>query len=182
MSARTTLGQTAEIAGPKKAFVISKPAVAASMIARAERPLLVVGSKAVDIRTEDGDIVDTAIRMSETGKFSVVATAHLIGEFLKRNAEGIHSMQIMNLGDRLRDPDWKGLDGGGSYDLVVFMGSIYYLEWLVESGLKNFASDLRTISLNQHYQPNSHWSLGTMPEDQWRAFLDEVVSIIEEED
>ena len=91
-------------------------------------------------------------------------------------------MQIMNLGDRLRDPDWKGLDGGGSYDLVVFMGSIYYLEWLVESGLKNFASDLRTISLNQHYQPNSHWSLGTMPEDQWRAFLDEVVSIIEEED
>ena len=175
MSARTTLGQTAEIAGPKKAFVISKPAVAASMIARAERPLLV-------IRTEDGDIVDTAIRMSETGKFSVVATAHLIGEFLKRNAEGIHSMQIMNLGDRLRDPDWKGLDGGGAHDLVVFMGSIYYLEWLVESGLKNFASDLRTISFNQHYQPNSHWSLGTMPEDQWRAFLDEVVSIIEEED
>ncbi|TET72177.1 CO dehydrogenase/acetyl-CoA synthase complex subunit epsilon, partial [Candidatus Bathyarchaeota archaeon] len=48
-----TLGQTAEIAGPKKAFVISKPVVAASMIKRAKRPLLVVGSKAVDVKTVD---------------------------------------------------------------------------------------------------------------------------------
>ena len=181
MSARMTLGQTAEIAGPKKAFVISKPVVAASMIKRAKRPLLVVGSKAVDIKTEDGDLVDTAIRLSATGKFSVVATAHLIVEFLKRNAEGIHSMQMMNLGDRLRDPDWTGLDGKGAYDLVVFTGTIYYIEWLVESGLKNFASDLRTISLNRHYQPNAHWSLGTMPEGQWRDFLDEIVTTLEEE-
>ena len=158
MAARMIPGQTAEIAGPKKALVIPKPEVAASMIKRAKRPLLVVGSKAVDVKTEDGDLIDTAIRLSATGKFSVVATAHLIGEFLKRNAEGVHSMQMMNLGDRLRDPDWTGLDGEGAYDLVVFTGTIYYIEWLVESGLKNFASDLRTISLNRHYQPNAHWA------------------------
>lgn len=181
MAARMIPGQTAEIAGPKKALVIPKPEVAASMIKRAKRPLLVVGSKAVDVKTEDGDLIDTAIRLSATGKFSVVATAHLIGEFLKRNAEGVHSMQMMNLGDRLRDPDWTGLDGEGAYDLVVFTGTIYYIEWLVESGLKNFASDLRTISLNRHYQPNAHWALGTMPEGQWREFLDKIVTTLEEE-
>ena len=181
MAARMIPGQTAEIAGPKKAFVIPKPEVAASMIKRAKRPLLVVGSKAIDIKTKDGDLVDTAIRLSAMGKFSVVATAHLIGEFLKRDAEGVHSMQMMNLGDRLRDPDWTGLDGDGAYDLVVFMGTIYYIEWLVESGLKNFASDLRTISLNRHYQPNAHWSLGTIPEGQWREFLDKIVTTLEED-
>jgi len=181
MAARMIPGQTAEIAGPKKAFVIPKPEVAASLIKRAKRPLLVVGSKAVETPTMDGDLIDTAIRLHNTGRLQVVATAHLIGEFMKRGAEGIHSMQMMNLGDRLRDPDWTGLNGEGAYDLVVFMGTIYYIEWLVESGLKSFASDLRTISLNRYYQPNAHWSLGTMPEGQWREFLDEIVTILEEE-
>jgi len=180
MAARMITGQTAEIAGPKKAFVIPKPEVAASMIKRATRPLLVVGSKAKEIKTKDGDLVDTVIRIHNTGKIQVVATAHIIGEFKKRGVEGIHSMQMMNLGDRLRDPDWKGLDGEGSYDLVAFIGTIYYMEWLVESGLKNFATNLRTISLNRHYQPNAQWSLGTVPEDQWRQVIDKISSILEE--
>ncbi|MBD3205091.1 CO dehydrogenase/acetyl-CoA synthase complex subunit epsilon, partial [Candidatus Bathyarchaeota archaeon] len=51
MSAKMKTGQTAEIAGPKKAFVIPNPKVAASMIKKAERPLLVIGSESTEIKT-----------------------------------------------------------------------------------------------------------------------------------
>lgn len=180
MSAKMTPGQTGEIAGPKKAFVIPKPEVAASMIKRAKRPLLVVGSKADKIKTKDGDLIDSAIRMSRGGKVTVVATGHLVGEFRKRGKENTFSSQLMNLGDRLRDSEWEGFDGGGAYDLVVFAGSIYYMEWLVQSGLKNFASGLRTISLDQSYQPNASWSLGTMPREQWKEVIDKIVTMVEE--
>ena len=181
MSAKATLGQTAEIPGPKKANIFPKPAVAAAMIKRAKRCLLVVGSKASSMATRDGDLVDSAIRMSKNGNIAVVATGHTVSTFLKKGAEGTHSIQIMNLGDRLRDPNWDGLDGGGHYDLVVFTGFPYYIEWLVQSGLKSFAPDLRTISLEETYQPNASWSLGTLPEGGWKEVIDEILSVLEEE-
>lgn len=181
MSGKATLGQTAEIPGPKKAHIFPKPAVAAAMVKRAKRCLLVVGSKAPLMKTKDGNLVDSAIRMSKKGNISVAATGHIVSEFLKRGSKGTNSIQIMNLGDRLRDPSWEGFDGGGPYDLVVFTGFPYYIEWLVQSGLKNFAPDLRTISLEKTYQPNASWSLGTFPEGGWEEVLDEILTVLEEE-
>lgn len=179
MAARMIPGQTAEIAGPKKAFVFPKPEVAASMIKRAKRPLFVIGSDGVRIETKDGNLVDTAMRLLKKS-LTVVATGHLVGEFRKKGADDAHGMPLMNLGDRLRDPNWEGFDGDGSYDLVVFVGIQYYMEWLVLSGLKNFAQDLRTVSLDRSYQPNASWSLGTMPEEDWKEVLDVIISNIEE--
>lgn len=179
MAAKTIPGQTAEIPGPKKAFLIPKPEVAAAMIKRAKRALLVVGSEAVDIKTGDGDLVDTAMRLARIENITVAATGHLVGEFRRRGAEEVHTMPLMNLGDRLRDPEWEGLDGKGPYDLALFVGFHYYLEWLVLSGLKSFAPDLRTISLERVYQPNASWSFGNTAEGEWKEVIDKVVSILE---
>jgi acetyl-CoA decarbonylase/synthase complex subunit epsilon len=176
-----TLGQTAEIAGPKKAFIIPKPEVAASMIKRSKRPLLVVGSESPKTVTKDGTLVDTTIRILKKGKVTVAVTGHLINEFLERGVEDAYSIPLMNLGDRLRDPIWAGFDGNGNYDVVVFAGLPYYLEWLVLNGLKNFAMKLRTISLDRNYQPNASWSLGSMRENEWKEVLDKIVSTLEEE-
>ena len=178
MSAKTILGQTAEIAGPKKAFIIPKPEVAAAIIKKAERPLLIIGAEAQGIGTADGDLIDTAINVSKSGIF-VVATGHIVGEFRRRGTE-VHSMPLMNLGDRLRDPEWLGLDGKGRYDLAVFVGFSYYLEWLVLNGLKSFAQDLTTISLSRSYQPNAGWSLGTMKAEEWKEVIDVIVKSIKE--
>jgi acetyl-CoA decarbonylase/synthase complex subunit epsilon len=179
MSAKPILGQTAEIPGPKKALIIPKPEVAASMIKKAKRALLVVGSDATSIETRDGDLVDLAIRLSRIGNMTVAATGHMVGEFRRRKAEGIQTMPLMNLGDRLRDADWKGFDGKGHYDLVLFAGLPYYMEWLVLSGLKSFAPDLKTISLDNTYQPNATWSMGSAPEKDWKEVLDKIVSTLE---
>jgi acetyl-CoA decarbonylase/synthase complex subunit epsilon len=181
MSVKATLGQTGMIPGPKKAHIFPKPAIAAMMMKRAKRCLLVVGSKAPLMKTNDGNLVDSAIRISKKGNISVATTGHTVSEFLKRGSKCTQSIQVMNLGDRLRDPSWEGFDGGGPYDLVVFTGFPYYIEWLVQSGLKNFAPDLRTISLEETYQPNASWSLGMLPKGGWEEAIDEILNILEEE-
>ena len=178
MSAKLRPGQTAEIAGPKHVKVFPNPTVVASMIKRAKRPLLVIGSKAPETETEDGDLIDSAIKIGKKGKLTIAATGHLIGEFKKRKAKKVFSIPIMNLGDRLRDTNWNGFDGEGQYDLAIFAGSQYYLEWLVLSGLKNFAPNLRTISLGNLYQPNASWSVGTVNHSKWMSLLKEVVEHI----
>jgi acetyl-CoA decarbonylase/synthase complex subunit epsilon len=180
MPGKMILGQTAEIPGPKKALILPNAEVAATMIKKAKRPLIVVGSEATKVATKDGDLVDSTIRVMKGRKITVVATAHLVAEFRKRKADRILSMPLMNLGDRLRDPHWKGFDGKGRYDLAVFAGLPYYLEWLILSGLKNFARDFKTVSLDRTYQPNASWSMGFMIEKEWKEVMDKIVSSLEE--
>ncbi|MBT3284321.1 CO dehydrogenase/acetyl-CoA synthase complex subunit epsilon [Candidatus Bathyarchaeota archaeon] len=181
MSAKTRLGQTAEIAGPTNANIFPNGNVAASLISKAKRPLLVVGSHSVKVQTNDGDLIDSTIRAMKNSKVAVVATAHMVGEFKKRGADQANSLSLFVLGKYLSDPEWMGFDGKGPYDAVVFMGFAYYMEWLVESGLKNFAMSLRTISLDRNYQPNAKWSLGWMPEPDWKESIEIIVSRLEEE-
>ena len=181
MSTKTRLGQTAEIPGPTKANIFPNAEVAASLISKAKRPLLVVGAESTKNETNDGDVIDTAIRSMKNRNLTVVATGHLVGEFRKRGEDNAHSMSLFVLGKYLSDPEWKGFDGKGPYDTVVFIGYAYYVEWLVESGLKNFANKLRTISLDRTYQPNAKWSLGWMPEPDWKESIEKIVSRLEEE-
>ena len=181
MSAKMTPGQTAEIAGPKKANIFPNAKVASAMIKKATRPLLVIGSDSVNVKTNDGDMIDSAKRFLKNKKFTGVATGHIVGEFRRRGIDGVKSMSIFVLGKHLSNPDWEGFDGKGPYDTVLFMGFPYYMEWLVQSGLKNFASGLRTISLDRTYHPNAEWSLGWMPEPDWLDALDTIISSLEEE-
>ena len=179
MSARQESWQKAEIPGPKKAFIIPKPEVVSATVKRAIRVLLVIGSEATNIETKDGDLIDSAIRLGKIEKIKIAVTGHLIGEFIKRGYKEASSIPLFNLGDRLRDPDWKGLDGEGSYDLVLFLGFPYYFEWLMLSGLKNFASNLRTVSLGRHYQPNANWSFPNTLLEKWKDNLDKIIEDLE---
>jgi acetyl-CoA decarbonylase/synthase complex subunit epsilon len=174
-------GQTAEIAGPKKAFTMNNPKIVASMIKRAKNPLLVIGSKSLETETMDGTLIDTAVKISSYTKMPLAVTGHLISEFSNHDTTNLHSVSIMELGNRLRDQRWEGLNGDGGYDLVLFAGIPYYMEWLVLSGLKNFAPELKTVSLESSYQPNASWSLATMPKEKWKSFLGEVLNLLEED-
>lgn len=181
MSSRYRTGQIAEIAGPKSANIFPNADVAANMISKAKRPLLVIGSDSLTTKTCDGDIIDSAIRAMKNPKLSVVATAHLVGEFRRRGIEGANSMSVFVLGKNLSNSEWEGFDGKGHYDLVIFAGFSYYIEWLLESGLKNFAMKLRTVSLDRTYQPNAQWSLGWMPAPDWQESIDIIISRLEED-
>lgn len=150
--------QCAEIAATKKANPITKPEVVVAIIKRAARPILVVGSKATERWMEDKQLIDYLIDFARASKVPVVATAHMVGEFLKRGFEPAGFMSAMDIGNRLVDPDWQGIDGKGHPDLALFVGMPYYMESLILSGLKHFAPDLKTITLDNLHHPHASWS------------------------
>lgn len=168
--------QKAEIPGPKKALVITKPAVVTAMIKRAERPILIVSHKALETELDKEKYVDSLIRLARAGKIATVAAAHIVGEFKRRGFEPTAWMSIMDIGNRLVDPEWTGLDGEGQYDLALFTGFQYYMEWLVLSGLKSFAPNLKTISLDRFYQPNASWSFPNLSEQEWSEHINTVIN------
>ncbi len=76
--------QTAEVPGPTKALVITKPEVVVAMVKRAKRSVLIVGHEAVDIDVGNEKLIDYIIRFAKTANVPVVATAHIVGEFIQR--------------------------------------------------------------------------------------------------
>jgi len=168
--------QTAEVAGPTKALVITKPEVVVAMVKKAKRPLLVVGHEAAETDMGEKKLLDYAIRMSQQGRIPLVATAHTIGEFVKKGFQPAASMPAVDIANRLVDPDWKGLDGNGQYDLAMLMGITYYMEWVIFSGLKHFGQNLTTISLGKHYQPHASWSFPNLPIQDWAQNLEIIIN------
>ena len=171
--------QCAEIAATKKANPIQKPEVAVAMIKRAQRPILVVGSNATERYMEGKPLIDFIINFANASNVPVVATAHMFGEFLKRGYTPAAFMSAMDIGNRLVDPEWQGIDGKGHPDLVMFVGIPYYMESLILSGLKHFAPDLKTMTLDSMYHAHASWSFQNGTLDEWANNLKVITSKFE---
>ena len=163
--------QCAEIAATKKANPIQKPEIAVAMIKRAARPLLIVGSNATERWMEGRQLIDYLIDFANASKVPVVATAHMVGEFIKRGYTPAGFMTAMDIGQRVVDPTWQGLDGKGHPDLVIFVGLPYYMEALILSGLKHFAPDLKTMTIDNLYHVHASWSFPNASLEDWAANL-----------
>ena len=168
--------QKAEVPGPSKALVITKPEVVVAMVKKAKYPLLVVGHEATETAIEEKKLLDYAIRISQEGKIPLVATAHTVGDFLKKGFQPTASMPAVDIANRLVDPEWKGIDGNGQHDLAMFMGITYYMEWVIFSGLKHFGQNLKTISLDRYYQPHASWSFPNLPTKDWAQNLEVIIN------
>jgi len=164
--------QRAEIPGPLKAMPIRTPEDLISKIKKFKRPIIIVGHFVEKLSLDDVNMVDVIIELAKAIDAPIVVTSTLINKFREKGYENVHYMPAMEIADRLRDPDWEGLDGNGRYDLAIFIGFQYYYEWLMLSGLKHFAyTHLKTLSLDPQYQPHATWSLLTMPDKMWNKFI-----------
>ncbi len=172
--------QTAEIAGPKKALVITKPEVVTELIGRARRKILIVGHRVSEKEPNGylplGDIVG----ISEAGRIPIVATGIAANAF-KNLSTPVHQMSAVEIVGRISDPHWRGLDGNGSYDLVLFTGFAFYVEWLMLSTLKHFSRNILSVSLNRYYQPNASWSFSNISVDDWRRNMNTIASELRSE-
>jgi acetyl-CoA decarbonylase/synthase complex subunit epsilon len=163
--------QCGEIAATKKANPIQKPEIAVAMIKRAARPLLIVGSNATQRFMEGKPLIDFIIDLAKASKVPVVATSHIVGEFLKRGYTPAGFMTAMDIGQRVVDSTWQGLDGKGHPDLVMFVGLPYYMESLILSGLKHFAPDLKTMTLDNMFHVHASWSFPNASLEEWAVNL-----------
>jgi acetyl-CoA decarbonylase/synthase complex subunit epsilon len=161
--------QCAEIATTKKATPIQKPEVAVALIKRASHPILLVGSNATERYMEGKQLIEYIIDFARASKVPVVATAHMVGEFLKRGYEPAAFMNAMEISQRVEDPSWQGLDGKGHPDLVMYVGLPYYMEALILSGLKHFAPDLKTMTLDNLFHVHASWSFPNATLEEWAA-------------
>ncbi|MGD6807869.1 MAG: CO dehydrogenase/acetyl-CoA synthase complex subunit epsilon [Candidatus Bathyarchaeia archaeon] len=168
--------QCAEIASTKKANPIQKPEIAVAMIKKATHPLLIVGSRVVTENIEGKPVIDYIIELANASKVSVVATAHIVGEFIKRGYQPAGFMNAMDISNRVVDPTWQGLDGKGHPDLVMYVGLPYYMEALILSGLKHFAPDQKTMTLDNKYHPHASWSFPNASADVWASNLKIMIS------
>ena len=176
MVAKAEPWQTAEIAGPKKALLILKPEVIVALVKKAKRPILIVGHLAAEDYSDNVKMIDFAIRMSKATGFPVVATAHTVSEFIKRGFHSVTCMTAMDIGNRLADPKWKGLDGKGLYDVALFMGLPYYMEFVILAGLKSFSMNLKTVSLDRFYNPHATWSFPNLSVKDWNQSFETIVN------
>jgi anaerobic carbon-monoxide dehydrogenase, CODH/ACS complex subunit epsilon len=168
--------QCAEIAATKKANPINKPEVAVALIKRAARPILVVGSNATERSLEGKLLIDYIIDFARASNVQVVATAHMVAEFLKRGYEPADFMSAMDIGNRLVDPTWQGINGEGHPDLAMFVALPYYMESLILSGLKHFAPNLKTMTLDNLFHPHASWSFPNAPAKTWKENLTVMIS------
>jgi anaerobic carbon-monoxide dehydrogenase, CODH/ACS complex subunit epsilon len=171
--------QIAEIAGPKKAAVISKPEVVDAMIERSKHPVMIVGHLAAEIALDDKKMIDYLIDLGKSRNIPIIATGDTNRALISRGYTQATIMPAVEAGHRLSDCEWKGLDGKGPYDLAIFAGLPYYMEWTILSGLKHFAPHVKTVSLDNAYQPNANYSFTNISNRGW---LENLKTIIEHQE
>jgi acetyl-CoA decarbonylase/synthase complex subunit epsilon len=144
------------------------PNVAAKLISKAKRPLLIIGSEIVG----NEQLTEKAIGIGKKG-VPIAATGHSITAFNGKDVNAKY-INVHALAHYLGDKNWKGLDGQGSYDMIVFLGhKKYYLDQVL-SGFKNF-SDLKTIAIERHFMQNATLSFGNLKPEVHIEALDEFI-------
>ncbi|HOI40708.1 MAG: CO dehydrogenase/acetyl-CoA synthase complex subunit epsilon [Veillonellaceae bacterium] len=156
--------QPTVIAGPKQALLVT-PETAELMIKNSKRPLFILGPL-----VKEEPLLSFATNIAEKWNLPVVTTADAYKPFNDKglNPKSYGVVEIVNL---LKDPEWKGLDGKGSYDLVIFLGCIYYIGSQGLSTLKHYAPHLKTLTICKFFHSNADASFPNMKDEEWFKFL-----------
>jgi acetyl-CoA decarbonylase/synthase complex subunit epsilon len=167
MNERVIPWQPTVIAGPKQALLVT-PETAEMMLQKAKRPLMVIGPL-----INDSPVQVLATKIAEKWNIPIVSTGDA---FKSLNEAGISSksygvVEIVNL---LKDPDWKGINGEGQHDLVVFIGVIYYIGSQGLSTLKHFAPHLKTLTICKFFHSNADASFPNMKDEEWIKYLEKL--------
>jgi len=159
-----------ELATPIKGEVVAK------LIKAAKRPLLIVGGKALEEKWGDKLLIDFVAELAQAG-IPVVATAHAYKALKERGVEPAAIMTVADVTNRLQDPNWS-INGKGSHDLVMYVGISYQLQSQMLSTLKNFATHLRTLSLDRYFHPNATFSMPNLRQEEWEQVLNNVIKVL----
>ena len=169
----------AEMGGTTRASVISKPEVVVALIKRAKRPLVILGHEMSAACPESEALAEFIEGTARARRIPILGTSHSVKDLIAKGIKTERIMGGMEIVDRLRDSEWKGLDGQGQYDLVLIAGLPYSLCWVLLSGLRHGAPGLKTITLDRVYQPNASWSFGNLTVGPWREQLQAILALLE---
>ncbi|AKB45285.1 MULTISPECIES: CO dehydrogenase/acetyl-CoA synthase complex subunit epsilon [Methanosarcina] len=147
------------------------PEMAAKLISKAKRPLLMVGTL-----TLEPEMLDRVVKISKAANLPIAATGSSMAVLADKDVDAKYINAHM-LGFYLTDPSWPGLDGNGNYDMVIVIGFKKYYINQVLSAAKNF-SNLKTIAIERGYIQNSTMSFGNLSKADHIAALDELINAL----
>ncbi len=152
-----------------------RPDVAARIMLKAERPILVVGGK---IASHGGAPLRAAIRMAEALKMPIIATAHSSKFLDEEGFTNYVEMGLVELTNAASSDDWKGIAGYGRPDLVIaFRAHLDLLNAIFQS-LKSF-SDIHTLGIDRYFMINASFSLPSLDAPLWLQALEELCGEVE---
>jgi len=167
MNERVIPWQPTTIAGPKQALLVT-PETAQMMLQKAKRPLMVIGPLITN-----SPVLGLATNIADKWNIPIVSTGDA---FKTLNEQGISSKRygVVEITNLLKDPEWKGINGEGSHDLVIFIGVIYYIGSQLLSTLKHFAPHLKTLTLCKFFHSNADASFPNMKDEEWLRYLEKL--------
>ncbi|PWR71667.1 carbon monoxide dehydrogenase beta subunit family protein [Methanospirillum lacunae] len=169
----------AEMGGTSHASVIGKPEVIVALLNRVKRPIFIIGHEIAATSPDCESLTGFISTVSRVRHIPVLGTSPAVKGLISHGISIEAIMGGMEIADRLRDPEWKGFDNLGQYDLVLFAAIPYSFCWTILSGLRNSAPHLNTINLNRKYQPHATWSFGNIAVDPWKKQLQAAAVLLE---
>ncbi len=164
------------LTGTRTARVVENAADMAAQIAKAERPLLVLGPRLLTIKLGGKLLLDYALEIAKTKNIPTCATATVKSKMVEAGIKPDSVYDIVEIIHALKDPEWKGVRKQGNHDLVIFFGFRTDLGEQGLSVLKHFAPHLKTMTLCKYYYPHADFSLPNIRKDeQWQAFLEGLI-------
>ena len=168
--------QKANIPGPEMGTSVSDPQVMANLLKSPMKKVLIIGAESLTIELGGKKLVDYLIEIANKIECDVVTTGHAYkyvdGKITKNT---LRDMSLINITTRLGDKDWNGFDGKGQYKMAIYSGHLVYYSSQALSKLKNFTDWLKTINLDKYSHPNARFSLPNLSDDDWKAFLEQLI-------
>lgn len=162
---------------PDMGVSVTDPEIMANILkVQGKRKLLIIGAESLTWELDGKKVVDYYIDIAKKLNVPVIATGHAYGYLAEKlGKDKVTLMSLENIINRLSDPDWKGFDGKGKYDIAIFGGHLVYYVSQAMSNLKNFALWLRTINLDKYAHPNARFSLANLSDAEWKVFLENLL-------
>ncbi len=164
------------LTGVKGATEMKDATPLAKIIKKAERPLMVIGPRALEVEIDGRPFIEYLVEIAKAGQIPICATAHTKKRLLELGVTPESTYDLIEIINSLKDPEWKGVKGEGCHDFVLFGGIRTDLGNQGLSTLKHFAPHLKTITLCKYYYPNATFSLPNYRKDEeWKALLEELI-------
>ncbi len=162
---------------PDMGVTVFEPETLANILkVQRKRKLFIIGPESLTWELDGKKVVDFFIEIVNKLDISVIATGHIYKYIIEKlDKDNVTMMSLINITQRLSDPEWKGLDGNGQYDMAIFGGHLVYYVSQALSNLKNFTTHLRTIDLDKYSHPNARFSLANLSDGEWKEFLEKLI-------
>ncbi len=175
---KTVAWETSEVRGPKVAYTVKSENIS-RMLKRFKRVLIVIGGASKTGQLDGADIPNFSISLANILKGTLAISPGSYKAFTKHNKVVKVNISLVDLVNRIIDKQWAGFDAQGKYDLIIFIGGLYFFQSMILSTIKHFAPKQRTISLDQYYHPNAEFSLENQTPAKWKEGLDTLIQGLE---